>query len=157
MKNKSISRILMVVTLMVVIPMTIVGVALSLGTSAAAQSEASEGCSNRTLFGNYGTQVEGTILGPNLPLRGLFMARYDGAGNLTVVDHIVINGVPPAPAEEWRPGSGTYTVNPDCTGKAMINTTNPPIPLHFVVVNRGKEIHQVVDGNAITVVSYRVD
>jgi hypothetical protein len=35
------------------------------------------------------------------------MAHYDGEGNLTLVDHIVLNGVPPEPAEEWRPGSGT--------------------------------------------------
>jgi hypothetical protein len=161
MKNKSISRILMVVTLMVVIPMTIVCVVLTLGTSAVAQSGAggpgSGGCSNRTLFGNYGSQIEGTILGPNLPLRGLFMAHYDGEGNLTLVDHIVINGVPPLPAEEWRPGSGTYAVNPDCTGSAVINTANPPIPLHFVVVNHGREIHEVVDADAITVVAHRVD
>src|SRR5260370_2370821 len=97
------------------------------------------------------------ILGPNLPLRGLFMAHYDGEGNLTLVDHIVINGVPPVHSEEWRPGSGTYTVNPDCTGSAVISTANPPIPLHFVVVNHGTAIHLVVDANPITVVSRRVD
>jgi hypothetical protein len=160
MKNKSISRILMVVTLMVATPITIVCVELASGTSAVAQSSGGPGsgsCSNRTLFGNYGTQIEGIILGPNLPLRGLFMAHYDGTGNLTLVDHVVINGVPPSPAEEWRPGSGTYSVNPDCTGSAVIETANPPIPLHFVVVNQGKEIHEVVDANAITVVAYKVD
>jgi len=66
------------------------------------------------------------------------MAHFDGEGNLTDVDHVVLNGVPPA--EEWRPGTGTYTINPDCTGSAVINTGNPPIPLHFVVVNRGNGI-----------------
>ena len=83
------------------------------------------------------------------------MAHFDGEGGLTEVDHVVLNGVPPE--EEWRPSSGTYSVNPDCTGSAVINTGNPPIPLHFVVVNHGKEIRGVVDGNAITVNASQVD
>jgi hypothetical protein len=61
------------------------------------------------------------------------------------------------PAEEWTAGSGTYTVNPDCTGAAVINAPgNPPINLHFVIVRQGKEIHQVVDSNAATAVGIRV-
>ena len=53
----------------------LVGVLLS-GISALAQSESGNEpgrrCSNRTLFGNYGAQVIGTILGPDLisPCRG---------------------------------------------------------------------------------------
>src|SRR5438093_10461121 len=113
MKNKLTGKILMVVALMAATSMVIICIELTLGTSAVAQSGArgpgSGSCSNRTLFGNYGTQIEGTILGPNLPLRGVFMAHYDGEGNLTLVYHIVLNGMPPEPAEEWRPCSGTYT------------------------------------------------
>jgi hypothetical protein len=36
-------------------------------------------------------------------------------------------------------------------------SADPPIPLHIVVVNHGKEIRGVVDGNAITVTASRVD
>jgi hypothetical protein len=34
---------------------------------------------------------------------------------------------------------GTYTVNPNCTGTAVMNTPNSPVPLHlaFVVVRHG--------------------
>ena len=74
------------------------------------------------------------------------------------MDHIVFNGVPPT--QEWTPGSGTYTVNPNCTGSAVINVPgNPlsPINLHFVVVKQGKEIHQVVDANAVTAVGNKVE
>jgi hypothetical protein len=73
------------------------------------------------------------------------------------VDHIVTEGMPPL--QEWTPGSGTYTVNPDCTGVAVINVPgnpNSPINLHFVVVKQGKEIHQVVDTNAVSTVGKRV-
>jgi hypothetical protein len=134
---------------------------LVLGTTAMAQSNNEPGtgghCSNRTLFGDYGTLIEGTILGPNLPLRGLSMAHFDGNGNITQVDRTVVNGIPPA--QEWSPGTGTYTVNPDCTGSAVINTPSNPVPvnLHLVVVNNGKQINQVVDANAVTAVAYRVN
>jgi hypothetical protein len=113
-------------------------------------------CSNRTLSGEYAAQIVGTILGPNLPIRGLASARYDGRGNLKQVDHIVTGGV--VPAEEWTPGYGTYSVNPDCTGSAVIFSQSSPDPLnlHFVIVKNGTEIHQVVDANAVTAVAIKV-
>jgi hypothetical protein len=154
MQRKSILRILTVATAMIVC-------FVLAGASALAQSDTAHSgdrrCSNRTLFGDYGSQIEGTVLGPNLPFRGLAMGHFDGKGNITQVDHIVFNGIPPA--EEWTPGTGTYTVNPDCTGSAVINSPSAqgPVNLHFVVVNHGKQINQVVDANAATAVAYRVD
>lgn len=46
----------------------------------------------------------------------------------------------------------------DCTGSAVIHSqSNPdPVNLHFVVVNDGNEIHQVVDANAVTAVGIKV-
>ncbi|MGI8962026.1 MAG: hypothetical protein ACR2IV_20170 [Bryobacteraceae bacterium] len=139
--------------------------ALTSATFVLAQSNSSgafhvhRACSNRTLFGDYGTQLEGTILGPNLPLRTLVMAHFDGEGNITEVDHVVLNGVPPPPEEEWRPTSGTYSVNSNCTGFASIDVApgNPPLTYHFVVVNHGREILEVVDGGAIRGVAHRVE
>ena len=49
--------------------------------------EVLENCSNRTLSGNFGMLIEGTILGPNLPLRTVSMAHFDGTGNLAEVSH----------------------------------------------------------------------
>lgn len=113
-------------------------------------------CSNRTLSGAYGFAIEGTIVGPNIPFRGLALQRYDGHGNITQIDHSVDNGVPPS--QDWTPGTGTYSVNPDCTGDAIINSPSNPFPinLHFVVVNNGNEIRQVVDANAVVAVGKRV-
>src|SRR6266849_9588874 len=154
MQRKSVLRILMVTIAMIVC-------FVLAGASAMAQSDTAHSgdrrCSNRTLFGDYGSQIEGTILGPNLPFRGLAMARFDGKGNITQVDHIVLNGIPPK--IEWTPGTGTYTVNPDCTGSAVINSPSAqgPVNLHFVVVNNGKQINQVVDANAATAGAHRVE
>jgi hypothetical protein len=158
MKTKLIFRILMALT-----PALIVCAVLALRASPIAQQSRGrpftegEGCSNATILGDYGTQIEGTILGPNLPLRTLALVHFDGKGNLTGVDHVVLNGVPPQ--EEWRPSSGTYNVNPNCTGSAAFNVApgNPPINLHFIVVNDGRQILEVVDGSAITGVAYKVD
>ncbi|MFL6352366.1 MAG: hypothetical protein ACJ74Z_11030 [Bryobacteraceae bacterium] len=139
--------------------------ALTAATFALAQSNSSStsyvhrGCSNRTLVGNYGTQLEGTILGPNLPLRTLVLSHFDGEGNITQVDYVVLNGVPPAPENEWRPTTGTYTVNPDCTGSAAVDVApgNPPLKYHFIVVKNGREILEVVDWNAVRGIAYRVE
>lgn len=117
-------------------------------------------CSNQTLHGSYGLTIEGLVgvPGPGIPIRGVVLQTYDGNGHITQVDHVVIGGIPPPLA--WTPGSGTYTVNPDCTGKATIivpSSSSPPLVVYFVIVDDGKEIHQVVEGNAATATGRRVD
>ncbi len=156
MEWKSVSRMSMLaIPIMVVCGLLVA--ASSKGPTARADGQDTIVCTDKTLQGDYGSQIEGTILGPNLPFRGLAMARFDGKGNITQVDHIVLNGIPPK--IEWTPGTGTYTVNPDCTGSAVINSPSAqgPVNLHFVVVNNGKQINQVVDANAATAVAHRVE
>jgi hypothetical protein len=72
------------------------------------------------------------------------------------VDFAVVQGV--SDSTGWRPGAGTYTVNPDCTGSAVLIPTPGAAPIfqHFVIVNNGKEILGVVDSSAITVIAKRV-
>lgn len=145
----------------------IVAVVLVFGPSLMAQSSNRSArtavCSSGTLSGDYGILIEGTILGPDLSLRTVSMTRFDGKGNATSVDHVVLNGIPPEqrvpPEQEWRPGIWTYTVNPNCTGTAMVITdpASPPINLHFVVVKHGTEIRGVVDGSAIVLTGSRVE
>jgi hypothetical protein len=157
MQTKSVSKMVIVVTLMVIA----CGL-LASGKSAVAQSnrtptsgtEGNGRCSNRTLSGDYGFALDGTFL-PNTPFRGVVMQHYDGNGNITQVDHVVVYGTPPP--QEWTPGSGTYTVNPDCTGAATLTTPSGTVSLHFVVVNNGKQINQVVDSNAVTAVGIKVN
>jgi hypothetical protein len=54
---------------------------------------------------------------------------------------------------------GTYNINADCTGTAVINTPNSPVPLNlfFVLVKGGKEIRTVVDGSSITAVYAKIE
>ena len=116
-------------------------------------------CSNHTLDGNYGLTIEGLlgIPGAGTQLRGVVLQRYDGHGHITQVDHVVVDGAPPS--EAWRPGSGTYSVNADCTGTATLTIPSspaPPLVVYFVVTKEGKEIRQVVEGNAIIATGEKV-
>jgi hypothetical protein len=118
-----------------------------------------KGCSNQTLHGDYGLTIEGllNIPGPGTQIRGVVMQSFDGNGHFTQVDHVVVNGTPPP--LPWTPGSGTYTVNPDCTGKATITIPSSPAPpfvVYFVLVDHGREMRQVVDGNAAIATGRRV-
>jgi hypothetical protein len=148
--------------------MTIACAVLSMGSLAWAQTENSgraedEGaCSNQTLRGDYGYAAQGVLLGvPGLPTQAPFrsvgMTHFDGRGNLSWVEHTVINGRPLGSG--WTPAHGTYAVNPNCTGTAVISTPNSPAPLNlaFVIVRNGKEIHTVLDADAISTVFIKVE
>jgi hypothetical protein len=109
----------------------------------------SGGCSDRTVRGDYAFAIEGTILTPASPIlvRGVAMTHFDGHGNLSQVDFVTLNGA--APASDWRPATGTYEINSDCTGTAQINPAGaPPLNLRLVVGARGRQIWTVVIGNS---------
>jgi len=131
---------------LIVSPLLVLCIVLLSDCSAWAQSE-EKTCSNKTLSGHYGFAIEGVAsLGSQIGvLRGVAMTHFDGEGHLSQVDHVVVNGTPPP--MEWNPGSGTYTINPDCTGTATINFTDgrSSVQLSLVVVRKGREIHTVVN------------
>jgi hypothetical protein len=106
-----------------------------------------ERCSNRTLRGDYGFSIDGQLLGGPSPIliRGVAMTRFDGHGNVSQVDFVTLNGVPASP--DWRPSSGTYHLNPDCTGTAEFDFGggSPILRLRLVVADRGREIRTVVE------------
>jgi hypothetical protein len=120
------------------------------GVTANGGDEHRRGCSNATLRGDYGFTVEGQILAGPFPglLRVVGLAHYDGDGEMSQVDFGTINGVPTG--SDWRPGTGTYDINPDCTGTGQLNFTDgsPSLQLRLVVVDSGREIRSIVEGNA---------
>jgi hypothetical protein len=133
-----------------------IGVAATLGVNTpwraaadASERSAEMRCSNRTLRGDYGFEISGTILaGPKAGLlRGVAMTHFDGEGNLSQVDFATNNGVPGGP--DWRPATGTYDLNPDCTGTAEIvfSDGSPTLHLWLVVVDRGRQLRTVVAGS----------
>lgn len=120
------------------------------------------GCSNKTLSRDYGFASQGILLDvpgvpPGTPFRSVGLAHFDGNGHLTWVEHTVVGGV--LLNTGWTPATGTYSVNRDCTGTALVFTPNSPASLNlaFVVVRQGNEVHTVLDANAITTVFTKVD
>ena len=120
-----------------------------------AAGQARGACSNDTLHGRYAFTITGQILAPVPaagPVSGVAITDFDGAGGLTQQDHLLHNGV--LPVEDWRPGTGTYSINADCTGWMTINPQptvpadgSPDLKLYIVVAEDGHEIRTVVSGS----------
>jgi hypothetical protein len=137
-----------------VLRLTIFGLAAVGGLHA----QGSQGCSNFTIFGQYAFTITGQILAPTAvagPVAGVALTTFDGFGNLTQVDHVVHNGV--VPVEAWRPATGTYSVNSDCTGTFTFTPapTNPAdagpaLTVFFVIAQGGGEIRTAVSGSPNT-------
>ena len=122
---------------------------LTLGLAALSTSTAyaRPSCSNQTLKGTYANSLHGLIFVPGgsapLVLAGVVKATYDGNGTFTQVDAVGVNGS--GVTGGWRPGSGTYLVNPDCTGTSTIVIPGmPDIHTQFVVSPSGNTLHFVV-------------
>jgi hypothetical protein len=121
---------------------------LTLGLAALSTSTAyARPCSNQTLKGTYANSLHGLIYPPGgsapLVLAGVAKTTYDGNGTFTQVDAVGENGSGVTPG--WRHGSGTYSVNPDCTGTSTIVIPGlPDLHLQFVVSPSGNTLHFVV-------------
>jgi hypothetical protein len=118
--------------------------ALALAASATLSAHAAV-CSNYTIQGSYAFTIHGTIFLPNgatILIDGIALQTFDGRGNVAQVDAVANNGVlPPG----WRPGAGSYSVNPDCTGtETLVIPGMPDLHLQIIVAQGGNTIHQVV-------------
>ena len=107
--------------------------------------ERGRGCSEATIRGDYGIQIQGTRPAPGgltESVIGVVLRNYDGHGNISQVDNVKgsITGIVPD-----RQGFGTYEVNPDCTGIARFQP-GPGILLEerLVIVDGGREIRSMV-------------
>lgn len=117
-----------------------------------------QGCTDMTIAGRYAFTITGSILAPAPvagPVAGVALTTFDGYGNLIQVDHVTHNGV--LPVEAWRPATGTYSVNSDCTGTFTFTPapTNPAdngpaLTVFFVISQSGAQIHTAVSGSPNT-------
>lgn len=127
------------------------GATLSVGAgqvSDAVQDSASHQnttCSNRTIKGAYGIQMQGTRRVPGgtelEQMIGVVTRTFDGAGNFTQIDNAKgsLSGI-----VFDRPGSGTYVVNPDCTGRTMFQPApGVSIEERMVIVDYGHEVRSI--------------
>jgi hypothetical protein len=116
-------------------------------------------CSNSTIRGRYAFTIHGQIFNPDgstLLVDGLAKTTFDGKGNLTQLDAVAING---NMAPGWASNTGTYSVNPDCTGTFTVtNGSQAPIHLQMIIAQSGNTIHDVVTdpGIATTAEAERV-
>jgi hypothetical protein len=105
-------------------------------------------CNDRLIQGTYGFTIEGQKLagpGPVGPQVGVAITTFDGEGDLSQLDSVVIGGSQVADFTH-PPASGTYSVNGNCTGTFTIEFRDgrPPVTVDFVVVDDGREIDTVV-------------
>jgi hypothetical protein len=102
-------------------------------------------CRNSTIEGSYAFTIHGTIFlptGATILLDGIALQVFDGKGNVRQVDAVADNGfLTPG----WRPGTGSYSVNPDCTGtETLVVPGMGDLHLQIIVAQGGNTIHQVV-------------
>jgi hypothetical protein len=102
-------------------------------------------CSNATLTGNYsfiygGSNAPGhSVTGKNTfgnAAVGIF--TFDGAGNLSVTYTVVFNG---RATTTSVPDTGTYAVNPDCTG--FLTDTTIGVHFNLALVGAGAEFFAI--------------
>jgi hypothetical protein len=102
-------------------------------------------CSNSTIQGTYAFTIHGQVFlpdGSTLLIDGLAKTTFDGKGNLTQLDAIAVNG---NVAPGWASNTGTYSMNPDCTGTFTVtNGDRPPVHLQMIVAQSGNTIHDLV-------------
>jgi hypothetical protein len=119
---------------------------IATGGSAVAQ-ETGFHCTEGTIRGTYGIQMQGTLPVPpalgggTQAVVGVVVRTYDGAGSFTQVDNIKgsVTGIVPD-----RPGSGTYQVNADCSAVTLFQP-GPGITIEerMVIVGHGTEIRSI--------------
>jgi hypothetical protein len=109
-------------------------------------------CSLRTLRGAYGLVGSGVRgLGPAVSesFTTVSMVTYDGRGSFDAIgtSHGAITGV-----REGAAVTGTYYVDPDCTGGQTTYIPGlPPLEDRFVIVENGREVRTVVISPATTI------
>jgi hypothetical protein len=113
----------------------IVGVAGLLFLTDASPAQAKPVCTLKSVEGSYGYTVNGTNIGGG-PLAAVGLVSSDGAGVLGATETDSINGT-----IVRRTITGTYTVNPDCTGTVTFTDNfHQTTHLDFVAVKDRDEL-----------------
>lgn len=95
-----------------------------------------------TLTGSYAFSFSGTTPNPGppammAPYNGVGIATFDGAGKITATESVNFGGF----VLRNAPFSGTYTLNPDCTGTLTVKFPDGSIGHNdYVVADGGKTL-----------------
>ena len=113
--------------------------------------DAGKGCSLSSLKGNFGFMVAGWNNGSGTTMPVAFVGKliYNGSGSISGTITTVENGVVNLPSGL----SGSYTINPDCTGASLITPEGSTNTSHFnqVVSGQGTMIYFIQTDNGATV------
>ncbi len=115
--------------------------ALALAISPTAKAQVNKGCNTATLQGTFAYTITGSYVAPATP--GLYAEvgsqTFDGSGGTEATGMSNTNGTV---ASSTR--TGTYTVNPDCTGTFSFQI-RPGISSHyfFVIASDGSSYQAV--------------
>jgi hypothetical protein len=116
--------------------------ALALGLASPAKA-ADKGCSTATLKGTFGNTGTGFATAPPElagPFASVGTETFDGKGTLTATGIVSLNGTIVEVTE-----TGTYTVNPDCTGTHTVVISPLGITAHaFFVIDDGANELRVI-------------
>jgi hypothetical protein len=103
------------------------------------------GCSEATIRGDYGIQIQGTRPAPGGQTEsviGVVLRTYDGRGSFSQVSNVkgsITGTVPDAQ------GFGTYEVNRDCAGRIQFFAApGVVVEERLVIVDDGREIRTAV-------------
>lgn len=105
-------------------------------SSSATRSFAQEGCTNASLYGQYGFSVKGTNVALGVPYAIVGRFVPDGQGNFTGTGTQSVAGIIASFSFD-----GTYEINADCTGSAaFMFPGGGTSKLIFILVQGGNEI-----------------
>jgi hypothetical protein len=113
--------------------------AMSLLAMASNDAVALRKCSNRTLQGDYGSSLSGTVNG--LPFTALNLVSADGNGNISGSGTIVLDG-----AVIPSSFTATYVVNADCSGSFESDSGTTE---NIVISRDGRLVQIIVTGLAL--------
>ena len=129
---------------------------LVLGFAPLAKAEAKE-CSAATLEGSFARRDTGFVTAPPTiagPLAGVHLLVFSGYGTFTSAGFASLNG-----NVSESTGTGTYTVNSDCTGNyTSVSSTGRTGTAFFVIADNGNEMHILPTnpGGSITCIARKV-
>ena len=102
-------------------------------------------CSEATVGGDYGIQIQGTRPAPGgliESVNGVVLRNYDGHGSFSQVSNVKGSLTGTVPDSQ---GFGTYEVNADCTGVVRFQAApGVVIEERLVIVDNGREIRTAV-------------
>jgi hypothetical protein len=132
--------------------------ALALSVAPAAKA-ADRGCSNASLQGSFADKDTGFIYpaanAAPVPFAGVNVETFDGNGNITGGGFASVGGG----GAQHQTYTGTYKVNPDCTGTYSITLSPSGMQAHaFFVIDHSLNNLQIVitdPGTVITCVARR--